>query len=119
MANTLMVIFPYRHNGIWVFDDEAKGLVREPFVAGIPEMIDEAVKPIPDAKNGFRLMFSATPFPGYQFVLTHTRTEMSGNWYTPEGLQGVKHEGWLCPALFQYFDNAPEKIYLSVGPIEK
>jgi hypothetical protein len=38
--NAIMVIAPYRHEGTWVFDDPSAGLVKEPFVAGIPEMID-------------------------------------------------------------------------------
>ena len=25
-------------------------------------------------------------------------------------------EGWLCPALFKYFDQAPERIYAQVKP---
>ena len=43
-ANALIVIAPYRHAGTWVFDDPKAGLVREPFVAGVPEMIDVLVK---------------------------------------------------------------------------
>ena len=66
MNNTIMVIDPYWFAGTWVFDDETVGLVREPFVSGVPEMIDELVKNTPDARNGFRLTFSAGPFPGYQ-----------------------------------------------------
>ena len=69
-ANALMIIAPYKHAGTWVFDDDRMGLVREPFVAGVPEMIDVLVKDIPNATNGFRLLFSAQPFPGHQKKLT-------------------------------------------------
>jgi hypothetical protein len=31
--NALTLITPYRHNGMWVFDDDRVGLVREPFVS--------------------------------------------------------------------------------------
>jgi hypothetical protein len=31
--NALRVINPYNHLGMWVFDDESTGLVREPFMA--------------------------------------------------------------------------------------
>ena len=31
-----------------------------------------------------------------------------GNWYYSEDFTV---EGWLCPALFKYFDKAPEEIY--------
>ncbi|MFM9849829.1 MAG: DUF6717 family protein [Hyphomicrobiaceae bacterium] len=111
MANAMMVIFPYRHNGLWVFDDEATGLVREPFVFGVPEMIDQIVEKIPGAEQGFQLLFSASPFPGYQDELTWVREEYEGNWYRWDKA-GI--EGWLCPALFKYFEAAPPKIYVAV-----
>ena len=72
-ANALLVIQPYRSHGTWVFDDPAVGLVREPFVSGIPQMIDDAVRNIPNAPNGFRLIFSTATFPGYQVELTLLR----------------------------------------------
>ena len=45
-----------------MFDDDAVDLVQEPFVSGVPEMIDELVADIPDARRGFRLLFLAAPF---------------------------------------------------------
>jgi hypothetical protein len=39
------------------------------------------VKDIPDAQKGFRLLFSATPFPGYSLKLEWAREEYGGNWY--------------------------------------
>jgi len=106
--NAILIIKPYWYNGTWVFDDERVNLYREPFVAGIPEMINRITKDIPNAKNGFRLLFSASPFPGYQMRLTWRRKEDGGNWYYSEDL---KMEGWLCPALFKYYKKAPKEIY--------
>jgi hypothetical protein len=104
----MMVIFPYRDQYTWVFDDKSVGLVREPFVLGIPEMIDILVQDIPDADKGFRLLFAANPFPGYQAELLQRREEHRGYWYCWE----LKNrEGWLCPAMFKYFSEAPPKIY--------
>ncbi len=113
MANAMMVIYPYRHEGMWVFDDDRVGLVREPFVFGIPEMIDAFAVDIADAQDGFRLLFSAQPFPGFQEELIWVRAEYEGNWYRSSKLGS---EGWLCPALFKYFDKAPEKIYVRLEP---
>ena len=48
MANVLVVIEPYWYQDTWVFDDESVGLDKEPFVQGIPEMIDYLVKDIPN-----------------------------------------------------------------------
>jgi hypothetical protein len=107
-ANSIVVLMPYRHAGTWVFDDPTLGLRKEPFVAGIPEMIDEMVKDIPDADNGFRLLFSAKPFPAYTHKLTWRRGDNAGNWYYCEELD---KEGWLCPALLKYYREAPREIY--------
>jgi hypothetical protein len=111
MANQILVIAPYWLESVatWVFDDEAVDLVQEPFVSGVPDMIDDLVADIPDARQGFRLLFSSAPFPGYQRKLEWVREEMGGNWYSSKEPEG---EGWLCPALFRYFDEAPNEIYV-------
>ena len=106
--NTIIVIHPYKHEGLWVFDDEKVGLVQEPFVSGADTIIETMVTDIPNAESGFTLLFSASPFPEYQAIFEWRREEMDGNWYYSSDLDA---EGWLCPALFKYFDSAPEKIY--------
>ena len=65
LNNSILVIAPYRYNGTWVFDDENVGLGREPFVAGVPQMIDYLVRDTPNADSGFRMTFSDTGFPSY------------------------------------------------------
>jgi hypothetical protein len=113
--NAIMVLAPYKFAGTWVFDDEATGLVKEAFVAGIDKMIDELTRDIPNAAAGFRLLFSATPFPDHQITLEWRREEMGGNWYFAPKLG---YEGWLCPALFKYFPAAPAKLYAKAEPIK-
>lgn len=112
-SNAIMIIAPYWSSGTWVFDDPAAGLVREPFVSGVPEVLTDLVASIPNAKNGFRLIFSANPFPGYQTQFQRTRSEYGGTWYQAED----GREGWLCPALFKYFDDAPENIFVRAEPL--
>ncbi len=107
--NSLFVIVPYKHLDMWVFDDPQAGLVQEPFVAGIDTMIDRLVADIARAEAGFRLLFSPGPFPGYHVKLEWVRPEMGGHWYAAPAW-GM--EGWLCPALFKYFDQAPPEIYV-------
>ena len=108
MPNQIMVISPYWHEGTWVFDDPSKDLDKEPFVAGVPEMIDLLVQDIPNARSGFRLLFSTSPFPGFQAEFKWVREEHDGNWYASED---PPMEGWLCPALFRYFEKAPPRLY--------
>ena len=114
--NSLLVIAPYQYNGTWVFDDSRVGLVREPFVGGVPEMIDVLVADIPNAADGFRLTFSATPFPDYEKKLTWSRGDREGNYYT---LDDPPMEGWLCPALFKYYDQAPAELYVKADPLPR
>ena len=112
-ANSLIVILPYQYGGTWVFDDAAAGLRREPFVAGVPEMINLLVRDIPNATNGFRLLFSAQAFPGYQRKLTWVRPEGGGNYYR---MDDPPMEGSLCPALFRYYRDAPKELYVKAEP---
>jgi hypothetical protein len=107
--NTISLIVPYRYEGMWVFDDPRVGLDKEPFVSGADTMIDSLVVDLPDADKGFRLLFSASPFPGFTAKLEWRREEYGGNWYFSPDFQ---IEGWLCPALFKYFDKAPKEIYV-------
>jgi hypothetical protein len=115
-ANAIMVIAPYWYNGTWVFDDPAVGLRREPFVAGVPAMIDLLVTDIPDAKVGFRLTFSANPFPGFQKKLTWLRGDSTGNFYK---LNDPEVEGWICPAMFKYYKTPPANLYVQADPIKR
>ena len=73
-----MVIAPYKHHGMWVFDDPAGGLNKEPFIAGIDTMIDKMTASIPKAESGFRAVFSASPFPGHTEKLEWRRRNQVG-----------------------------------------
>jgi hypothetical protein len=111
--NSILVIAPYRWEGQWVFDDPRVDLHREPFVSGADVMMDKLVANLPDAAKGFRLLFSAAPFPGHTVKLEWRREEFGGNWYySPQ----FGMEGWLCPALFKYFPTAPAEIYVKAEP---
>lgn len=50
-SDSIMVLQPYWHADTWVFDDSAVGLAKEPFVAGIPAMINDMVREIPNGKT--------------------------------------------------------------------
>ena len=111
-VNALSVIFPYRLEGVWVFDDATKGVVREPFISGADKILDVLAEHIPNAADGFKIIFSAKPFPGYTTRFVWTRAEYGGNWYRwPE----QQMEGWLCPALLKYFESPPKEIFVQVS----
>jgi hypothetical protein len=111
MANQIMVIKPYLWEGVWVFDDPSTGLEKEALIEGMPEMIQMATAQagIANPEKGFVALFSKGPFPGWQAHLEWVREDMGGNVYKWNG-----QEGWLCPALFKYFETAPESIYVKV-----
>lgn len=112
MANQIRAIHPYWHEGLLVFDDPDVGLVREPFVQGADDVLAVLASQVGEScKEGFTLLFSHEPFPGYQAEAVRSHREYGGNWYVCEQL-GMK--GWLCPALYKYFDVAPERIYVQI-----
>jgi hypothetical protein len=111
----VLTLYPYLLDGTcWVFDDERTGLKEEAFVLGMTEMISRAVdgKGVHDAAKGFALSFSDEPFDGHDVELHWLRSDgCAGNWY--EGtVVGQRMEGWLCPALLLYFEQAPRRIFI-------
>ena len=112
MGNSIFVIMPYQWFGSWVFDDPEKGLMREPFVLGMGEMIDRITteQGIGNSDDGFRLFFSRS-MPTYTGVyhLKLMAEESGGGWY-----RNVETRlcGWLCPAMFLYFETLPEELFI-------
>ena len=107
--NAIGVINTYRYKNMWVFDDEIKGLDKEPFVAGADTLLDRLAK---GAKE-LTLVFSGNSFPDAQLKVDKMKE------YGPQGgtdyyLKELDHKLWLCPALLKYFDNPPESIYFQV-----
>lgn len=114
--NNICIIHPYgTGESGWCFDDPSTELLREAFVSGVPAIIEALLNleniDIKQARKGFTAVFSATPFPEYTGVLNHIESDEYGvgNWYQYEDMKG-----WLCPALFKYFSEAPKQIYVKV-----
>ncbi len=123
--NQIHTIFPYKtmlglggdtYRSSWLFDDKFHGFEREPFVAGIPDMIDLATVDIPDAEDGFMLVFSARPYPtgsAKLHILKFVAEEDGGAWYRGK-IRGQRMVGWLCPGLLRYFPWPPKEIFISM-----
>jgi hypothetical protein len=82
----------------------------------VPEIIDDLTVDIPNAKEGFRLLFSAEPMPEYDIKVIRGRKSGGGHYYTVEG---TEKEGWLCAALLRYYRTAPEALYVKAEGIEE
>jgi hypothetical protein len=113
-GNAMLRIAPYWHHGTWAFDDDAHGLLAEPFVCGAEKMIDHVVVRAgidlrAARQRGMRLTFSTRTFPGVHAVAHRVRPEAGGTWYH---FGAPAMEGWLCPAMFHYFAEAPEEIHI-------
>ena len=109
--NAIVAIYPYKHHGLWVFDDEDVALEKEPFISGADTLIEHALKAkgISDGEEGFRLLFSASQFPGSDFKFDWAREGDGGNWYHSKDFE---IDGWLCPALLRYFESPPKEIFV-------
>lgn len=106
--NQINTLYPYKYKGQWVFDDEAVGLVKEPFVAGADDMLDMLAN-----KKSCVLIFSKDPFPDATHSIRNIGQNIGGSgtdYYSEE----LEHELWLCPALLKYFKEPPAKIYFKV-----
>ena len=101
-------IFIYRLNEEWFMDDPTKGIVMEPLVRGVPEIIAAIVGPRVDR---FTAIFMADRIASNDSVLHRTKPEDGGHWYK---LEGTTMNGWLCSVLLEYFDQAPHKLYLRI-----
>jgi len=115
--NQIMVINPYKYHGQWVFDDEAKELDKEPFVAGADTLLDILTN---NASN-CQIVFSKDEFPDYDLKVEKVGPGMgNGTDYKFYFNNGQQHWLWLCPALLKYFNDPPQTIYfkLKMGTVD-
>jgi hypothetical protein len=83
--------------------------LREPFISGTDTL--ERLAHLARADHGFLTVFPASYFPDAQIVLEWLREEGGGNVY---GWAEKEMEGWLCPALLRYFEQASAKLHVQV-----
>lgn len=117
-SNAMMIIFAKRKHGTWIFTDTDRGLVNEPFVAGIPEMIDKVIELKGWIRDMARFTFSGNEFPGYDVSIIKVRDEHGGAWYKID-ISNVGQidlpNGWLCPATLKFFNYMPDVIYIQIS----
>lgn len=126
-TNSIFTMRVYRHQGMWVFDNPAVGLVKEPFVAGADTVFDHIafdkygeVYPADDVT--IDIVFSDQPFPGWHVMAEHMGPHLSGDNYNIVATEFdllEDHDLWLCPALRKYYADAPDKIFMRVSKISK
>lgn len=123
--NSIFTIHPYRTSKTgWAFDDDAVGLVREPFVAGA----DNFLSLLAGEADKMEVTFSADWFPSHQVklvklsnkelielhILDEGQSLISGTYYKDNT---TGHLMWLCPALNKYIDPSPNTIYVQYNSL--
>ena len=108
--NSISVIHPYKHGEMWVFDDDTKGLDKEPFVAGADTLLTML-----SPSDKCSLVFSKNNFPGAQHMVKKIGKGVGGGTdYLYLIDKKLPHILWLCPALLKYFSVPPEEIYFQI-----
>ena len=72
--------------------------------------------PAVEGSRGVALLFSAKAFPGHQKELKWLCGDSGGNYYA---LNDPPMEGWICPAMFKYYSEAPQNLYVKAESINK
>jgi hypothetical protein len=106
--NAIQALHIRKQGKLWVFDDQEKKIKNEPFVSGIPDMINVFTGEALEAD----LIFSKQEFPESSQVEL-VKLEHGGAWYSGS-LLGQDYRGWICPVLYKYFEPVPEKLYFKV-----
>lgn len=108
-GNSIFTIFPYKKQGQWMFNDDARDVYEESFVAGADGLLDLVCK----GADKCKAIFSAEKFPNYDLTLAliEGHETGSGDYFCPE----LKHDLWLCSCLGRYFEKPPKTIYVSIS----
>ena len=119
MSMTIYAVKLYKLNNIqWVFDDPAKDIYAEAFVAGADTLIDKILeKHKLDPEGNLVLLFSTEFFPSangsadvYKLKIDKKNTKLGeGTYYDL-----MEHKAWLCDTLLDYYKKPPKAIYFHI-----
>jgi len=120
------IITAYRHPdtpNIWVFDDDMRGLLREPFVGEANTLLDYAAEKL-EARNRLILFFAEDKHRLsldwlYHNIVAELELKQGGDavgsTYDVTLGDGKRFtDVWLCPALLEYFVQPPEHFAVVV-----
>jgi len=118
----------YKLNDLqWVFDDPAKDIYREAFVAGADTLIDKIIGEY-DKNLSYTLQFSTKDFPGsimlnlVDSTINNPRISEvtdTGSWW--ESAQEEPHMLWLCDTLDEYIEynedgtHKDKELYITIN----
>lgn len=109
--SSIFLIKPYKIKDSWFFDDQKRDIYERPFAKGVNSILQGVSDDLKTER--IKIIFSSSPFNGYQYSFTCMKPEESGYWYKCDQ---TSNNGWLRSGLFKYFDRAPEKLYVQFKP---
>ena len=124
----LYIVVPYRHPetpNIWVFDDDMRGLLREPFVGEANTMLDYAAEKLKAQNRLILFLAEGKHGPSLDWLYHNIVAELKlkqrgdavGSTYDVTLGDGKRFtDVCLCPALLKYFDEPPERIAATITP---
>lgn len=65
-------------DGLWVYDDIAFGIKKQPLVFGMDLILERMIDHVDDIEGRLNLIFSSIPFPGSEHCLAFVREETEG-----------------------------------------
>jgi hypothetical protein len=124
------IIRPFQSNGRWVFKHKEQILdlapagimdaVLSPLIIGVDKLIAFGcdIKKLPNAENGFVLLFSEQYFPNADVKFNFKEHKMNGWTYSIEelNLKGIMPGqcAWICPYMKFYYSEPPKTLYLKI-----
>ena len=102
----------YKEDDHWYFDDRPRGIIKEEFVEGVPDMI-LAVTKNPNAHRVV-LEVSTLPISSADGILDYVPSpESTGVYYRLGSIRG-----WFCPVFWKYFSDPPPTLWVRVIEVQ-
>ncbi len=102
----------YREDDRWYFDDRPRGIIKEEFVEGVPEMILAIAKN--SAARRVVLEVSTLPTEAADGILDYVPSPGTKDVYYRLG----SIRGWFCPVFWKYFQDAPPTLWVRVLKVQ-
>jgi len=109
----MVLIFDiYRKDDHWYFNDQSRGIFKEEFIDGVPDMILAIVKNC----NARRVVLEVSTYPisNADGVLDYIpSSDGTGVYYRLGSITG-----WFCPVFWKYFSDPPPTLWVHVIEVQ-
>lgn len=117
LRRRIWTIFVRNKDGDWVFDYPSLGIIDEPFVEGIPQIIEHHLKKMnllaTARQEGFVVQFTVDGKLSHTDLKLELEEEDAEGGHFIDNSSGLR--GWLCPDLRTFLGRVPEKLSVKIG----